>query len=188
VLGLFFDFAVYLCKAYLLKASFWCLCFSVSVIFLTLLSHIYFIVYMYVWCVFSALTLLVGRQEGHPACRKLSGGVLAWLSVWSEVQTCIWSSCVCCGWCSQRTFRPLYDARMNRAWFGWVLMCVCVTVCVAVCDGGWVLVCHSWHRQHYSRSVCDESRWVTLSFAETEVSNFHRWPKSKTQLICCKMS
>jgi len=24
------------------------------------------------------LTLLVGRQEGHPACKKLSGGVLAW--------------------------------------------------------------------------------------------------------------
>jgi len=41
---------------------------------------------------FSALTLLVGRQEGHPACTELSGGVLAWLSVWSEVQTCIWPS------------------------------------------------------------------------------------------------
>ena len=39
---------------------------------------------------FSALTLLVWRQEGHPACKNLSGGVLAWLSVWSEVQTCIW--------------------------------------------------------------------------------------------------
>jgi len=25
------------------------------------------------------LTLLVGRQEGHPACKKLSGGMLAWL-------------------------------------------------------------------------------------------------------------
>jgi len=37
---------------------------------------------------FSALTLLVGRQEQHPACKLLSGGVLAWLSVWSEVQTC----------------------------------------------------------------------------------------------------
>jgi len=36
------------------------------------------------------LTLLVGWQEGHPACNKQSGGVLAWLSVWSEVQTCIW--------------------------------------------------------------------------------------------------
>jgi len=41
---------------------------------------------------FSALTLLVGRQEGHPACKKLSGGVLAWLSVWSELQICIWPS------------------------------------------------------------------------------------------------
>ena len=37
---------------------------------------------------FSALTLLAGRQEGHPACKKLSGGVLVWLSVWSKVQTC----------------------------------------------------------------------------------------------------
>ena len=37
-------------------------------------------------------TLVVGRQEGRPACKKLSGGVLVWLSVWSEVQTCIWPS------------------------------------------------------------------------------------------------
>jgi len=36
---------------------------------------------------FSALTLLVGRQEGHSACKKQWGGVLAWLSVWSRVQT-----------------------------------------------------------------------------------------------------
>ena len=43
-------------------------------------------------CAFSALTLLVGQQEGHPACKKLSGGVLAWLSAWSKVQTCIWPS------------------------------------------------------------------------------------------------
>jgi len=43
---------------------------------------------------FSASTLLVGRQEGVPACKKLSGGVLAWLSLWSDVQTCIWPS-----WC-----------------------------------------------------------------------------------------
>ena len=43
---------------------------------------------------FSALMLLVGWQEGHPACKKPTGGVLAWLSVWSEVQTCIQPS-----WC-----------------------------------------------------------------------------------------
>ena len=49
---------------------------------------------------FNALTLLVGRQEGHPACKKLSGGMLAWLSAWSEVQTCIWSSWCHCHWLS----------------------------------------------------------------------------------------
>ena len=45
---------------------------------------------------FSALMLLVGRQEGHPACKKQSGGVLVWLSVCCEVQTCIrpsWCHC-----------------------------------------------------------------------------------------------
>jgi len=39
--------------------------------------------------------LLVGWQEGHPACKKLSGEVMVWLSVSNEVQMiCIWSS-----WC-----------------------------------------------------------------------------------------
>jgi len=55
-----------------------------------------------VWChsfhalmiAFSALMLLVEWQEWHPACKKLSGGVLGWLSVWDEVQICIWPS-----WC-----------------------------------------------------------------------------------------
>jgi len=30
--------------------------------------------------VFSALTLLVGHQEEHPACKKVCDDVLAWLS------------------------------------------------------------------------------------------------------------
>ena len=48
-----------------------------------------FVMWSFLKGAFSALTLLVGRQEGHPASKKLSGGVLAWLSVWSELQTCI---------------------------------------------------------------------------------------------------
>jgi len=40
-------------------------------------------------CAFSALPMLVGRQAGQPACKKLSGGMLAWLSVWGKVQICI---------------------------------------------------------------------------------------------------
>jgi len=53
-----------------------------------------FVGYYAFYYAFIAVTLLVGWQEGHPACKKLSGGVLAWLSVWSEMQTCIWPS-----WC-----------------------------------------------------------------------------------------
>ena len=36
----------------------------------------------------------LGGRKGTRPVKKLSGGVLAWLSVWSEVQTCIWPS-----WC-----------------------------------------------------------------------------------------
>jgi len=49
-----------------------------------LLPYILFEKYIYILalelqavCPSSALTLLVGRQEWHPACKKLSGGVLA---------------------------------------------------------------------------------------------------------------
>jgi len=34
---------------------------------------------------FSALTMSVGRQEGHPVYKKLNNGALAWLPVWSEM-------------------------------------------------------------------------------------------------------
>ena len=40
---------------------------------------------------FGDLTLLAGRQEGHPACKNRVVGCW-WLSVWSKVQTCIWPS------------------------------------------------------------------------------------------------
>ena len=52
----------------------------------------YGLIFIYDGVAFSALTLLVGWQKGHLACKNLSGGVLAWLSVWSKVQTCIWPS------------------------------------------------------------------------------------------------
>jgi len=45
--------------------------------------------YPFIGLSFSALTLLVGQQERHPACKKTEwwvGGMI----VWSEAQTCIW--------------------------------------------------------------------------------------------------
>jgi len=39
-----------------------------------------FFVFNFLFKKFSALILLVGQQEGHPACKKQSDGVLVWLS------------------------------------------------------------------------------------------------------------
>ena len=36
----------------------------------------------------------LGGRKGIRPAKKLSGGVLAWLSLWSKVQTCLWPS-----WC-----------------------------------------------------------------------------------------
>jgi len=37
------------------------------------------------------LTLLVGQQEGHPACKKTEWwGAGMVICLWSEVQTCTW--------------------------------------------------------------------------------------------------
>jgi len=43
------------------------------------------VLYFEMSLIFASVLLIL---LGHPACKKLSGGVLAWLSVWSEVQTC----------------------------------------------------------------------------------------------------
>ena len=89
---------------------------------------------------FSALTLLVGLQEGHPACKKLSGGVLAWLSVWSEVQICIrpsWCHCHSLSLASVKSWLvlPIYTqvvpdkGPLNRC------VCVCYILIVVVLMG-----------------------------------------------------
>jgi len=76
----------------------WKVCGTVSQYFAAWWLHnwLYYLwVFYWYLLAFSALKLLVGRQEEHLACKKLSDEVLAWLSVWIEVQMiCIWSS-----WC-----------------------------------------------------------------------------------------
>jgi len=49
----------------------------------------------YVWIAFSPLTLLVGRQEGHPACKKVwgDGGGGQWL-VQMDWRPARWSVCL----------------------------------------------------------------------------------------------
>ena len=87
---------------------------------------------------FSALTLLVGRQEGHPACKKLSGGVLVWLFIWSEVQVCIWPICCQCHSLSLASvksrlvlpfwYQPIRVVPEKEPLNGCVRACVCACV------------------------------------------------------------
>ena len=83
---------------------------------------------------FSALMLLVGRQKGHPACKKLSGGVLAWLFVWSDGQICIWPS-----WCHYHSLSlaPIKSRLVLLFWYRltWVVLDKGpLNLCVCGCD------------------------------------------------------
>ena len=117
-----------------------------------LLLLLLLLLFVFVQGAFSALTLLVGRQEGHPACKKLSVGVLAWLSVWSKVQTCIWPS-----WCHchSLSLASVKSRLVLPLWYRltWVIpekgpLNWCVCVCVCICSGHQV-----YAGQHYSVPV-----------------------------------
>jgi len=101
--------------------------------FLALYKH----VCIYICLALTALTLLVGRQDWHPSCRKLIGGVLAWLSVWSEVQTCVWPS-----WCHCHSLSlASVKSRLVLPFWNWLTQVVpgravkrvCVYVCMYAC-------------------------------------------------------
>ena len=105
---------------------------SYSVMFDVLLYYFFHAIAKFIIFAFHALTLLVGWQEGHPACKKLSGGVLAWLFVWSDVQIWMWSS-----WCHCHSlFRASVKFRLVLPvwyWLTWVIPdkgplngCVCL--------------------------------------------------------------
>ena len=123
---------------------------------------------------FGALRLLVVWQEGHPACKKLSGEVLAWLSAWSEMQTCIWPS-----WChchslslvsvKSRLILPFWyqltwvvpeNGLLN--WCGCVCVCVrvrvraCVRACVCVCVCGFEKIAQPSTMWYMPCNLCNE--------------------------------
>ena len=81
----------------------------------------------------------LGGRKGIRPVKNLSGGVLAWLSVWSEMQTCIWPS-----WCHchSLSFASVKSRLVLPFWYWltWVVpqkgplngcVCVCVPECVS---------------------------------------------------------
>jgi len=82
---------------------------------------------------FSAVTLLVGWQEGHPACKTLSGGMLAWLCVWVKVAQLIPMLLTIS--CSRKSRLVLpawfyFSGAGSPGWSQTKSKCVCVCVCV----------------------------------------------------------
>jgi len=104
------------------------------------------------------LTLLVGRQEGHPACKKLSGGVLVWLCLERDADLYI----------AQRMPLPLTVSCFSKIQIGFTFLvlahpgspgqsavkwaCVCYTgsmVCLYVCFGHECERCKNSNRLTY---------------------------------------
>ena len=97
---------------------------------------------MYVCSAFSALTLLVGRQEGHPACKKLSGGVLAWLfclergadlHMAQQMPLPLTVSCFSKIQIGFTFLVPAHPGSPENSAVKRVCVCVCVCVCMYVC-------------------------------------------------------
>ena len=69
-------------------------------------------------CAFSALTLLVGRQEGHPACKNWmwATGMVICLE-WGTMDLLLWSS-----WCQCHSATPWSLAAVNPEWFTFLVL------------------------------------------------------------------
>jgi len=75
----------------------------------------------------------LGGRKGIRPVKKLSGGVLAWLSTWSEMQTCIQPSWCYCHSLSLASLK----SRLVLYWLIWVVpdkgpLNGCVCVCVRI--------------------------------------------------------
>ena len=73
----------------------------------------------------------LGGRKGIRPVKNLSGGVLAWLSVWSKVQTCLQPSCCHCLSLSLPLVKSSFVLSAHLGSPGkravkWVCLCVCV--------------------------------------------------------------
>ena len=82
---------------------------------------------------FSALTLLVGQQEGHPACKKLSGEVLICLEPGVDLHLAhlmplpLTVSCFSKIQIGFTFLVPAHPGSPGKRAVKWVRVCVCVT-------------------------------------------------------------
>ena len=110
--------------------------------------------------------LYLERQEGHLACKKLSGGVLAWLSVWSEVQACIWPS-----WCHCHSLSlASVKSRLVLPFWYWLTR--------VVLDNGPLNVCVCFRRATQKRVFDEDAFSVTYLSCENWVGQYTETPEA----------
>ena len=123
----------------------------------------------------------LGGRKGIRPVKKQSGGVLAWLSVWNEMQTFIWPS-----WChchslslasvKSRLVLPFWY-RLTRVVLDKGPLNACVCVCVYDRRTAWqASVCSVYHIWQYANDISDRSDWtfrnnVQLLCLSTSVSS-----------------
>ena len=127
----------------------------------------------------------LGGRKGIRPVKKLSGGVLAWLSVWSEVQTCIWPS-----WCHYHSLSlASVKSRLVLPFWYWLTcvvpekravkrVCVCVR-CVCNTFSGWWCV---QHIRGFWRPCC--TCYTLTSSASCLVSAWLVWRLWKLPVVC----
>ena len=84
----------------------------------------------------------LGGRKGIRPVKKLSDGVLAWLSVWSEVQTCIWPS-----WCHchSLSLAPVKSRLILPFWYQLTQIVLDKGKRVCMCDN-WFVIANDWIR------------------------------------------
>ena len=123
---------------------------------------------------FSALTLLVGRQEGHPACKETEwrgAGVVICLELGADlhvVQLMPLPLTVSCFSKIEIGFTflvPAHPGSPGQRAVKWVCVCVCVRVCVRAC------LCVSVIRMtNRRRKVASHSSCSVLTLTNTAIS------------------
>ena len=124
----------------------------------------------------------LGGRKGIRPVKNLTGGVLAWLSVWSEMQTCIWPS-----WCHchSLTLSSVKSRLVLPFWYRITrevpekeplngCLCVCVCVCARARVRACVRVCVCVVSNNAAYFLSAEKRWIgILLFADRITASYH---------------
>ena len=120
----------------------------------------------------------LGGRKGVRPVKKLSSEVLAWLSVWSEVQTCIWPSRF---HCHSLSLASVKSKLVLPFWYRVVpdngplnvCVCVCVRACVSLPCFKQAYIMYPPHVQSSDAALHAEHIGLSLSPTNAHIKLFY---------------